>query len=159
MGVAGCGKTHVGKMLAQELDYQFIDADDFHSQANIEKMRSGVPLEDADREPWLNSLGQRLQQAYQAKEQVVLAASLLKENYREKVLPLDDCLLVHLHGEKHIIAERMRGREHFMPEELLDSQLALLENPSNALVIDVDQSTTSIVEAITAHVNEGKNGT
>jgi gluconokinase len=123
-GVSGCGKTTVGRALAERLGIPFLDADDFHPPENLAKMRSGVALEDADRWPWLDRLGGELARH----EAVVLACSALKRRYRDRLRelagPLDFTLLVVPRAE---LERRMREREHFMPPGLLDSQLADLE--------------------------------
>lgn len=123
-GVSGSGKTTVGRALAERLGVVFLDADDFHPPENLAKMKSGVPLDDADRAPWLDALGAELARH----EDVVLACSALKRGYRDRLRelagPVDFVLLTVPRDE---LERRMRGRDHFMPPELLDSQLAALE--------------------------------
>ena len=125
MGVSGCGKTSVGKALAQVLGAAFVDGDDLHPQANRDKMASGTPLTDDDRWPWLDRVGQTLA----GSDSMVVACSALKRVYRERVLAAaPDTVFVHLTGTRELLAERMQARtDHFMPVSLLDSQLATLQ--------------------------------
>ena len=126
MGVSGCGKTTVGRALAARLHATFLDADDFHPVANVVKMRAGTPLNDDDRAPWLATLNHELQTRSDRGEQVVLACSALKKNYRTATSAgLPHVRWVFLDGSFEVIAARMRERpNHYMPESLLRSQLA-----------------------------------
>ncbi|MFJ5842461.1 gluconokinase [Streptomyces shenzhenensis] len=126
MGVSGCGKSTVGKLLADELDGEFLDGDDLHPVANIAKMAAGIPLDDADREPWLREIGARMAAAHGT---MVIGSSALRRKYRDLIrAAAPDTVFVHLHGSRELLAERMAGRPgHFMPPSLLDSQLATLE--------------------------------
>lgn len=148
MGVSGCGKTDVGRRLAQRLNARFIDADDLHPPANVEKMRAGIPLDDADRAPWLALLNTRLREAAAAGDSIVLACSALKQRYRDALAAgLPGLRFVHLAGSRELIAERLAARRHrYMPATLLDSQFAALEPPANAVVIDVAQSLEAVVD-------------
>jgi len=125
MGVSGCGKSSVGELLAQKLGAVFIDGDDLHPASNKEKMSSGVSLNDDDRWPWLESVGNSLEKA----ENVVVACSALKKIYREKILAQAPATrFIHLHGSKALLLSRLGNRtSHFMPSTLLDSQLQTLE--------------------------------
>ena len=149
MGVSGCGKSTVGKALAERLHATFLDADDFHPAANVEKMRAGTPLNDEDRTPWLATLNRELRERSQGGERVVLACSALKLRYREAIgaeLPHVDWIF--LDGSFEVIAERMRARaNHYMPESLLRSQFEALERPDNAIHISVELSAAEQVEA------------
>lgn len=129
MGVSGCGKTEISRVLAQRLGAVCIEGDDFHSAGNIEKMRAGIPLDDADRHAWLLTLQSRLQAARAAGEETVLSCSALKRRYRDLLREADPALtFVHLDGARDLIAARMQNRPgHYMPLSLLDSQLADLE--------------------------------
>ncbi len=149
MGVSGCGKTAVGSRLAQRLGARFIDADDLHPPANVEKMRAGVPLDDTDRAPWLALLNARLREAVAAGEPVVLACSALKQRYRDSLgAGLPALRFVHLAGSRDLIAARLAARQHrYMPASLLDSQFAALEPPGDAIVIDVAMPVEDAVEA------------
>ena len=146
MGVSGAGKTTVGRLLAERLRAPFIEGDDYHPAANVAKMASGVPLEDADRWPWLARLNEVLKKEGRA----VLACSALKAAYRERLLAgIRNARLVHLQGDKALIAQRLKGRRHrYMPASLLDSQFAILEPPHDAIVVDVAGDPASCVEAI-----------
>jgi len=149
MGVSGCGKTAVGSLLAQRLGARFIDADDLHPPANVEKMRAGIPLDDADRAPWLRLLNARLREVTAAGEPVVLACSALKQRYRDTLAAGVPWLrFVHLAGSRELIAARLAARQHrYMPTTLLDSQFATLEPPAEAVVVDVALPLEAAVEA------------
>ena len=150
MGVSGSGKTTVGKLLADSLHWEFSDADAFHSSENVEKMRQGIPLSEADRIPWLQDLQAAIQQWLQEDKNVVLACSALKDSYRHYlVLDSDRVKLVYLKGSYELIQKRLQERRHhYMSEKLLDSQFDTLEEPSDALCIDVAQPPQAIVQHI-----------
>jgi gluconokinase len=149
MGVAGSGKTTVGKLLAAQLTWTFADADDYHSAANVEKMRSGIPLTDSDRAPWLETLRSLIVSWMAEGTSAVLACSALKREYRERLLVGPEVRFVYLKGDRALLEERMRARhEHFMAERMLASQLSTLEEPEDALVVDVSQSPEEIVAEI-----------
>lgn len=140
MGVSGSGKTTIGKILAEKLGWTFLEGDDFHPPANVEKMRGGTPLNDADRKPWLAALRERVDAACERGENVVLACSALKHAYRdylEKHEP--ECVqYVYLHGSEELIRKRLAERKgHFMKPGLLHSQFEALEPPADALKVDV----------------------
>src|SRR5512142_649544 len=132
MGVAGSGKTRIGRMLAARLGWPFLDADDFHPASNIAKMASGHPLDDADRVPWLDAMHAKIATMPDA----VLACSALKESYRQRLRAGLDVRFVFLRGSRELIAERVRHREHFFAPELIESQFEALEEPADALAID-----------------------
>jgi gluconokinase len=137
MGVTGSGKSTVGALLAAKLHLPFTDGDDLHSTANKQKMAAGIPLDDADREPWLEAIA-----AVAARAPTVIACSALKRRYRERLRAGSAILpFIYLAGPAAVLAERLRARSHeFMPASLLDSQLATLEPPDpdeNALTLDV----------------------
>lgn len=152
MGVSGAGKTTIGKLLAGRLGAHFLDADDFHPQANVAKMRAGQPLDDADRAPWLDRLNEALRRYRDRAESVVLACSVLKRSYRRRLLAgLPEAQLVYLRGGKALLAARLAQREgHFMPPALLDSQFAALEEPCRAITVDVDGTPEGATERICA---------
>jgi gluconokinase len=149
MGVAGSGKTTVGTLLARELGWRFYDADDFHPRANVEKMARGVPLDDADRLPWLEVLRGLIGGCLERGEGAVLACSALKESYREHLLVDDRVKLVYLKGDFALIQERLEGRRgHYMKPGMLGSQFAALEEPGQALQVDVASPPEEIVKTI-----------
>lgn len=149
MGVTGSGKTTIGLALAESLKWQFIDADDFHPPANVAKMRAGIPLDDADRIPWLASLHDAIIGWLETGTSVVLACSALKHSYREQLLVGPEVRLVYLRGSRELISLRLSERHgHYMNPDLLDSQFATLEEPRDALVVDVDAAVPQIVNNI-----------
>lgn len=138
MGVCGCGKTAVGRALAQRHGWTFLDADDFHPAPNVEKMRGGVPLTDDDRWPWLDRLAGEIGALEARGEVPVLACSALRQAYRDRLTTAGDVRFVHLKGDRATIAARLDDRDHqYMPASLLDSQFATLEEPAEAIVVDV----------------------
>lgn len=151
MGVSGSGKTTVGRALAAAVGGQFVDADDYHPRENIEKMTRGIPLTDEDRAPWLDVLRELIDEWRTGPEILVLACSALTRWIRQRLgLDREGVRVVHLEGGEHLLAERMRARRahHFMPPELLESQLALLERPQRALVVDAAQPVDRLVAEI-----------
>ena len=149
MGVVGAGKTTVGRLLAGQLGWEFVDADSFHSAANVEKIRLGIPLDDADRGPWLKAIREALNGWIAKKQNVVLACSALKKIYREELDGGVDVKLVYLKGTYEIIYQRLGLRRgHFATEKLLVSQFAILEEPEGGVVVDVRQTPGDIVEEI-----------
>ena len=150
MGAAGSGKTVVGRALAAELGWPFADADDFHSAANVEKMRRGIGLTDADREPWLAAMHQAIARAAERREHLALACSALKERYRQTLRgDVRGVRFVHLEADEATLARRLRDRQHhFAGPSLLASQLRDLEPPCHALTVDATQPIDRIVAAI-----------
>jgi gluconokinase len=152
MGPAGAGKTTVGVALAQSLGWQFLDADDFHSAANVQKMHRGVGLTDADRAPWLAAMRDALAGALARETNVVLACSALKEEYRRALLPAGDASrvrFVYLRADEAVLRERLAHRKgHYAGAELLASQLETLEEPTDALWVDASRSPAEIVSLI-----------
>src|SRR3989454_12174028 len=149
MGVVGAGKTTVGKLLAEQLGWEFVDADSFHSAGNVEKIRLGIPLDDADRAPWLRAIRAAIQRWIAKKQNVVLACSALKRSYREELDGGAEVKLVYLKGTYEIIYQRLGLRQgHFASEKLLASQFAILEEPADGVVVDVEQSPEVLVEEI-----------
>ena len=149
MGVTGSGKTHIGKLLAVQLQWPFYDGDDYHPSENVGKMRSGIPLDDDDREPWLLTLADLIAGAVDRNDSAVFACSALKEAYREVLMCRPEVRLVHLKGSVELIHERLGIRVHrYMPASLLDSQFATLEDPSNAVIVDIAPPPAAIVSEI-----------
>ncbi|MCY1017373.1 gluconokinase [Pyxidicoccus sp. MSG2] len=153
MGVSGAGKTTVGRALAAALGWRFVDADDLHPKASIAKMAAGVPLTDEDRWPWLQVLRGVMEDALARGEDLVMACSALKRSYRT-VLEVDPSRMrwVYLNAPREVLARRLAQRHgHFMPPSLLDSQLATLEIPADALEVDVSPPPDVVVQ----HLREG----
>jgi carbohydrate kinase (thermoresistant glucokinase family) len=150
MGVSGSGKSTVGASLAQRLECPFLDADDFHPAANVEKMKRGIPLNDEDRMPWLRRLHDELEHRLGSGASVVLGCSALKESYR-KILEegLSQIDFVFLDVDQLTLTERLEKRKaHFFPKELLESQFAALERPADAIVVDARLQFQDVVEQI-----------
>ncbi len=156
MGVSGSGKTTIGKKLAGKLQLPFYDADDFHPKSNIKKMESAIPLDDRDRKPWLELLAEKML-TWENNGGAVLACSALKESYR-KLLdqnPKVHVRFIYLKGSKELIADRIRNRDsHFMPEELLQSQFDALEEPENAIVINIDTDPDELADRIVSYYSK-----
>jgi gluconokinase len=154
MGVTGAGKTTVGNMLAGQLAWTFVDADSFHSAANVDKMRRGIPLDDADRAPWLQAMRDAISQWIQDRGNVVLACSALKRSYRDELRVGPEVKVVYLKGSKELISSRLRQRHgHFAGESILAGQFADLEEPTDAIVVDVGLSPEEIVRGIREQLN------
>jgi gluconokinase len=153
-GVSASGKTTLGKLLAHELGWRFYEADDFHSQANVEKMRRGVPLTDEDRLPWLEKLRELIERCVESAENAVLACSALKRAYRERLRVGADVKFVFLRGDYALIGKQLRQRRgHFMNPTLLQSQFADLEEPKSdedTLMIELGRTPEQLVEKIKA---------
>ena len=153
MGVTGVGKTTIGLLIAEDLGIAFLDADNFHSPENVAKMRSGTPLTDADREPWLAALRAEILARLARGESAVLACSALKQSYRDKLHASDAVLFVHLKGDAEVIRARLLARSgHYMDPGLLASQFAALEAPQGMLAVDVAASPREIATQIEAQL-------
>jgi gluconokinase len=149
MGVVGAGKTTVGSLLAQQLGWQFADADDYHSAENKEKIHRGIPLTDVDRDPWLRRLHQEIANWIASGVSVVLACSALKRKYREELKVGPEVKFVYLKGDAVLIDSRLRARKgHFADDKILASQLADLEEPGDAVTVAINRTPTQIVAAI-----------
>lgn len=150
IGPSGVGKTTIGKMLSERLNVPFYDADDFHSPANIDKMRLGNALGDEDRGPWLNTLSDNIK-SWHADEGAVLACSALKEEYRKKLMAIPEqyTTWIYLHGDQELIGSRLSGREeHFFNKNLLNSQYKDLEVPEYGCHVSVNKAPEEVVEDI-----------
>jgi gluconokinase len=163
MGVSGSGKTTVGKLVAERMGWAYLDADDYHSAANIAKMRAGEALTDDDRREWLEALAEVVREARTAGRSIVLGCSALKRAYRDMIAggQHDDVLLVHLVGEPELIGRRMEAREHFMPPSNLGSQFDALEPPDEderALVLDVRKPPAALADAVVREVRARAGG-
>ncbi len=138
MGVVGSGKSTVGQLLAAELHCRFLDGDSLHPPANVEKMTHGIPLTDADRAPWLAAIHARIVESFQRGEDLVIACSALKQRYRDTLSGGVAITWVYLKGSYALIRERLQHRQyHFMKAQMLASQFADLEEPADAIVIDI----------------------
>lgn len=157
MGVCGSGKTVIGRLLAARLGCDFLDGDDFHPAANVEKMRAGTPLADVDRWPWLDRLATEIGTRLADGRGAVVACSALARRYRDRLgAARPGVTLVHLDGDHGLLASRLASRQgHFMPATLLDSQLAALERPTadeRPLIVDIAATPAAIVAAIAAAI-------
>jgi gluconokinase len=155
MGVSGSGKTHIGRLLSERLSLPFVEGDDEHSTASREKMAAGIPLQDADRWPWLLRLQAHLRRARGNGSGLVLSCSALKRSYRDVLRAGDpDVRFVHLHGSPQLLAQRLQQRQgHFMPPALLASQLAALEpleEDEGGVTLDIAGLPEVIVEDLLA---------
>jgi len=149
MGVTGAGKTTVGKLLAQRLGWIFLDADDFHSSANREKMHRGIPLSEADRVPWLEAIHEELLRRNGESQNIVLACSALRQAYRDTLGAGLNLKIIFLRGSVGQLHRNLAAREdHFAGEDLVPSQLATLEEPSGAIVADITSAPEEIVDEI-----------
>ena len=148
MGVVGAGKTTVGSLLAQRLGWRFADADDFHSAANVEKIRRGIPLDDSDRAPWLSALHNAILRWNAERQNAVLACSALKCKYRD-ALRTDGVRFVYLKGDYGLIEQRLHARAgHFASDSILKSQFEDLEKPDGAITVEIDKSPDAIASEI-----------
>ena len=153
MGVTASGKTSVGRMMADRLGLDFVDGDDLHPKANVDKMASGRPLDDDDRAPWLDRVAETLAES----DGVVVACSALRRRYRERILArAPDAAFVVLHAARHVLQERIDSRtDHFMPPDLLDSQLETLEMPGGdepAVTVGVQVPLETVVQRAIARL-------
>jgi gluconokinase len=162
-GVSGCGKTTVGALLAGQLNWEFADADDFHPEANVAKMRAGIPLTDADREPWLRSVGRWMDSEIAVGRSAVVACSALKRAYRDLLLTgRPAAVMAFLMVSREELDRRLLARTgHFFPEKLLDSQLTTLEPPQpgeRVLTIQAEsnpvRTAAKVIEAFSLKLSE-----
>ena len=162
MGVSGCGKSTVGKLIAEKLGARYAEGDTFHPPANVEKMRGGQPLDDNDRAPWLAAMAAAIRDWNARGETVVLACSALKRRYRDVLRTGGDVRFIHLAGDKATIAARLAARtDHYMPPTLLDSQFATLEPPGEdeAITVTIEGSAEAIarraLDALSSRASRG----
>ena len=150
MGVAGSGKTALGQLLAARLGWPFLEGDDYHSKSNVEKMAQGIPLNDEDRAGWLAAIAEHIKILEQNGKSGIVACSALKEAYRKKLASAGkDVRFVFLRGDYELLQQRLESRTgHFMKPAMLKSQFETLEEPKNALDIDIKDSPERIVDAI-----------
>ena len=154
MGPTGSGKTTIGTLLAARLGWQFVDADEFHSAANKDKMHRGIPLTDADRLPWLQAIHDQIEHWIADKRNVVLACSALKQSYRDLLRSNSPGVrLIYLKGPYNLIYKRLLERKgHFANEHILAGQFADLEEPADAITVDIGPSPEVIVDEICARL-------
>ncbi len=157
MGVSGCGKSTVGRAVAERLGWEFRDGDDFHPPANVAKQKAGIPLNDTDRQPWLEAMRDWMRSVHAAGRNAVLPCSALRERYRDILLRREPWVrFVHLQGSRETIAARLAARTgHFMPATLLDNQFATLEPPADALVIDIGRPPEALAAEIVTRLGLG----
>ena len=159
MGVAGSGKTTIAQALAGRIGWAFKDGDLFHPASNVEKMRSGHPLTDEDRWPWLRSIADEIDRTREARGRIIIACSALKRGYRDILIGnRRGVQLIYLKGSRDLIRQRLQARRgHFMPPELLDSQFATLEEPTpdeRAIAADVSSTVDAIVDDIVGQLRQ-----
>ena len=156
MGVSGAGKTTVGTLLASQLGWEFADADDYHPVANVEKMRNGIPLTDTDRGTWLDRLRELVLAWIAARKNGVLACSALKKAYRDILVVGPEVRVVYLKAGRDVLRERLTGRHgHYMKEGMLESQIATLEEPEDAIVVDGGEPAAESVREIRERLRKG----
>jgi len=152
MGVSGCGKSTIGRLLAERLGWVFQEGDDLHPAANVSKMRAGVSLTDEDRRPWLENVAAWIEGRLAADESGVVACSALKQIYRERLARPGGVVFVHLAVDRHTLEERLAGRRgHFMPAALLASQLGTLEEPGTdkgVIRVDAKRSADAVADSV-----------
>jgi gluconokinase len=153
MGVVGAGKTTVGTLLAQKLGWKFADADDFHPRANIEKISHGIALDDADRAPWLAAMHTAILRWNAEGQNVVLACSALKRSYRAQ-LGSGKVQFAYLKGTRELILQRLRARHgHFASETILESQFRDMEEPDDAIIVEINKTPEDLVSEIVEKLN------
>jgi gluconokinase len=154
-GVAGSGKTTIGRLLATSLGWEFHDADDLHPASNKDKMSRGIPLTDEDRWPWLRAVRDLVNQCLDNRKNAVIACSALKQEYRDLIVSgSKEVILVYLKGSEKLIARRLSLRkDHFFDKRLLQSQFDALEEPTDATIVDISATPEAVVEEIKAKLD------
>jgi gluconokinase len=160
MGVSGAGKSTIGAALAERLDWEFVDGDSLHPPTNVAKMRAGQPLDDRDREPWLDAIAAQIDSWIEEGTPGIITCSALKRRYRDRIIAeRAGVRLIYLRGSRELVARRLTERRgHFMPASLLDSQFTTLEAPAadeDAIAIDIDRPAASMVDQIVIDLSYG----
>ncbi|HEX7034330.1 MAG TPA: gluconokinase [Pseudomonadales bacterium] len=156
LGASGAGKSTIGRMLADRLGWPFLEGDDFHSPSNREKMRRGIPLDDADRGPWLDAIRAKIDEVLEAGGSAVVACSALERAYRER-LRQDGVTFVYLKADRDVLEQRLAQRRgHFFDPRLLESQLAALEEPTRALTVNAADPPDAVVDHIIVGAASGR---
>lgn len=162
MGVSGCGKSTIAVHIAEQLNAHCKDGDELHPKANIDKMASGIPLDDDDRQPWLEDVARYAREHAETHGICVIACSALKNRYRQTINQAGNVVYVFMDGSFELIASRMHERTgHFMPETLLKSQFAALEDPrseDNVVVVGIDSDASSIASQAIEKLRTRENG-
>ncbi|MHB1688346.1 MAG: gluconokinase [Ignavibacteriaceae bacterium] len=145
MGVSGSGKTTIGKLLSDKLGWRFYEGDEYHPKENIEKMKNGISLNDEDRKPWLMKLRSIIEESISKKNNIIISCSALKESYRKILQVNNEVNFVYLKGSFEMVEKRMKEREdHFMKPGMLQSQFDALDEPKNAIIVDIENSSEKI---------------
>ncbi len=149
MGVSGCGKTTIAKILAKKLKWDYIEGDQYHTPENITRMSHGIPLTDQDRAIWLNTLANLISDQLQTNQQAVLACSALKQKYRQQLAVNQQVRFVYLKADQDLLLQRLQQRNsHFMKPGMLTSQFQALEEPADAITLDANEEPEKIVEKV-----------
>ncbi|HET8754224.1 MAG TPA: gluconokinase [Salinimicrobium sp.] len=157
-GVSGSGKSTIGKILSKKINVPYYDADDFHPDSNIQKMKNSIPLFDADRDSWLDELAKKIKE-WNGKEGAVLACSALKEKYRKhlQTIPMEEMTWIFLHADYDVIYDRIKNRKnHYFKAELLHTQYEALETPEYGIHVNVDKSIPEIIDEILEKIGKGE---
>jgi len=157
MGVSGCGKSIIGRLLARKLKLQFCDTDEFHSKANTEKMKKGIPLTDDDRIPWLFDILKKIVK-FNKSGGAVIACSALKESYRKILASNVPVQFIYLKGSLELVFKRvLKRKNHFFPSKLVKIQFECLEEPTNSITVSINRTPEKILKEIITKINKSKN--
>lgn len=156
MGVSGCGKTTIGRLAAEKLGIPYYEGDDYHPPANVSKMAAGIPLDDADRDVWLERLAKLIQNKLDEDQSGVLSSSALKQKYRDRLrVDPDQVHFIYLKGSYELILARMAARkDHYMPAKLLQSQFETLEEPQDVFTVQINQTPEEILAEVLDYLRD-----